>query len=59
MGNSRYRIGTMPHGNPAEDLLEDLRGALRYFGRNRVFFATAVLVPALGIGGATAVFSVS
>jgi len=59
----------MPHGNPvspdlfafrhAEDLLKDFRGALRYFGRNRVFVSTAVLVLALGIGGATAVFSVS
>ena len=43
----------------AEDLLKDLRGALRYFGRNRVFVSVAVLVLALGIGGATAVFSVS
>ena len=42
-----------------EDLLRDFRGALRYFGRHRVFVATAVLVLALGIGGATAVFSVS
>lgn len=39
------------------NLLTDLRGALRYLGRNRVFVSTAILVLALGIGGATAVFS--
>ena len=40
-------------------MTEDLRGALRCFRRSRGFVAAAVLLPAFGIGAATAVFSVA
>ncbi len=39
--------------------VRDLRTAIRYFRRNRGFFAVSVLNLALGIGAATAVFSVA
>ena len=42
-----------------DTLTQDLRGALRYFRRNRCFAAVAVLILAFGIGTATAVFSVT
>jgi len=41
-----------------ENVLRDVRYALRGFGRNPVFALTAVLTLALGIGATTAVFSV-
>ena len=40
-----------------ETTLQDIRYALRELTRNPVFFLTAVLTGALGIGGASAVFS--
>ena len=43
---------------PALDtLIQDMRYAIRGFGRNRVFALTAILTIALGIGATTAVFS--
>jgi predicted permease len=41
-----------------ETAAQDLRYAVRGFARNKAFTASAVLALALGIGGATAVFSV-
>jgi len=42
----------------AENLLRDVRYALRGFRRNPVFTITAIATLALGIGSTTAVFSV-
>ncbi|MBI1872847.1 MAG: ABC transporter permease [Acidobacteria bacterium] len=42
-----------------ETAIQDIGGALRYFGRNRGFFAVAIVILALGIGATTAVFSVA
>jgi hypothetical protein len=41
-----------------EHLLQDMRHALRGFRRNPIFALTAIVTLALGIGAATAVFSV-
>jgi hypothetical protein len=42
-----------------ESIVEDSGTAFRYFGRHPGFFAVTVLILALGIGAATAVFSVA
>jgi MacB-like periplasmic core domain len=42
-----------------ETTVQDIGGGFRYFGRNRGFFAVAIVILALGIGATTAVFSVA
>ncbi|HEX3274284.1 MAG TPA: ADOP family duplicated permease [Gemmatimonadales bacterium] len=59
-GIERWREATLDASGvrPLHDLAADLRFTLRGLGRNPAFALTAVLVLALAIGAATAVFSV-
>src|SRR5262245_62043771 len=57
-GNSLRATGVLEAMRPLlETTLQDIAYAVRVFKRNPLFALTAILTAALGIGGATAVFS--
>src|SRR5262245_22183782 len=57
-GNSFRATGVLEAMRPVlETTFQDIGYAIRVFKRNPLFAVTAILTAALGIGGATAVFS--